>query len=292
MMRLVWRVPTLIVALLAPVSASAQEKVASDVVVTAPKPMDAPAARHFVNKITALTQDQIARFDAPVCPLAIGFAPAAEAMIVARIRRVAAAVGADVAKEGCAGNVVLVATDDGSALLKALRSGHPELLEGIDPHDVDRLISGQGPVRTLTATALVNEDGRRLGKPGNGQLQDPPTLDVKTASFMNPSSKRVIDAATLVVDSSAIPGKTVIQLADYAVMRTLARTRPVAGGEAGASTILALFDPGATPPLSLTEVDLAYLKALYAMPGNRAVNYQVSRIASQLKKVPAPRAAP
>ena len=287
-MRSVRPVLALMVASLMPLSAHAQEKAAGDVVVSAPRLLDAPAARHFVNKITATTQDQIARFDAAVCPLAIGFAPAAEAMIVARIRKVAAAVGAEVAKEGCAGNVVLVATDDGSALLKALRAGHPELLEGIDPHDVDKLISGKGPVRTLTATALVNEDGRRLGRPGNGQLQDPMTLDVKTASFINPSSKRVIDAATLVVDSSAIPGKTVIQLADYAVMRTLARTRAIEGGEAGASTILTLFDPGTTAPLSLTQVDLDYLKALYAMPGNRTAIYQASRIASKLKKAPVP----
>jgi len=48
--------------------AAAQEKPGRDVVVTARKPVEAPVARRFVRNITALTQNQIARFDAPICP--------------------------------------------------------------------------------------------------------------------------------------------------------------------------------------------------------------------------------
>ncbi len=99
-----------------PMAGQAQDK-QDDVVVTARKPLNAEEARHLVHRISAATQGQIARFDAEVCPLVIGFTPEFEKLITARIRRVAKAVGADVAKPDCRGNVVLVATDDGGARL-------------------------------------------------------------------------------------------------------------------------------------------------------------------------------
>ncbi len=71
--------------------------------VTARKPLNAEEARHLVHRISAATQGQIARFYAEVCPLVIGFTPEFEKLITARIRRVAKAVGADVAKPDCRG---------------------------------------------------------------------------------------------------------------------------------------------------------------------------------------------
>jgi hypothetical protein len=273
------------ISLMAPLGAPAQDKSAQDVVVTARKPLDAKEARHLVNQISAATQEQIAKFDAAVCPMVIGFEPGIERQIVARIRKVAKAIGAEVAKERCAGNVVLVATEDGGAFVQALRTSHPELLEGMEPFQIKKLIEGGGPVRAWSATSLVNEDGQRLSAPTSGNPQDPPTLTVRTASFLNPSSKRIIDAATVVIDSSAVEGRTLTQLADYTVMRALAKTRPVESGTTPADTILALFDPkAAATPLSLTEIDVAYLSALYAMPGNRRISYQISRIAKELKQ--------
>jgi hypothetical protein len=268
-------------------AAQSQEKAASDIIVTARKPIDAPVARRFVRNITALTQDQIARFDAPVCPIAIGFEPEIEKQLVARMRRVAKAVGAELAPDHCAGNVALVTTDDGGALVKALRATHPNLLEGLEPRQIDRMIKSQEPVRSWSATAVVNEDGQRVSLPRSGDFMDPPTLVVKTASFVNPSSKQIIDSATVVIDSKAVIGRSAIQLADYAMMRALARTRPVAG-DSDVGTILSLFDPDSASALSVTDADVAYLKALYAMPGNRTATYQMARIAEQLKAVSAP----
>ena len=291
MMSLMRPVLALVAALLVPAGALAQEKTADDVVVTAQKQMDRSTAQRFVNRITLTTGDQIARFDAPVCPVAIGFEPAIEQQIVARMRRVAAAAGAKLAKQGCAGNIALLTTDDGGALMRTLRSTHPNLLEGLQPREIDRLIARGGPVRSWTATAVVNEDGQRPGNTLGGNSLNPPNLIVKSASIVDPPVKQIIESATVVMDSAAVPGKSVIQLADYAVMRALARTRPVEGGSAGASTILALFDPVSTPPLSVTETDIAYLKALYAMPGNRWSTYQAARIAKAVKKASAPEPA-
>jgi hypothetical protein len=278
---------SLLAGLLLATGATAQQKPAGDIVVTARKPIDAPVARRFVKNITAPTQDQIARFDAPVCPIVIGFEPETEKLLVARMRRVAAAVGAELAPEPCVGNVALVTTDDGAALVKGLRATHPNLLEGLEPYQIDRMIRSTGPVRAWSATAVVNEDGRRLSSPTSGDFMDPPTLIVKTASFVNPSSKQIIDSATVVIDAKEVIGRSAIQLADYAMMRALARTRPVTG-DSDVGTILSLFDPDSASALSVTEADVAYLKALYAMPGNRTATYQMGRIADRLKGVSAP----
>lgn len=72
----------------------------------------------------------------------------------------------------------------------------------------------------------------------------------------------------VVIDWPAMMGKSAIQLADYAAMRTFAKTRPVGGG-GRVDTILALFDADSTAPAELSETDLAYLTSLYAMPGTR-----------------------
>ncbi len=56
-----------------------------------------------------------------------------------------------------------------------------------------------------------------------------------------------------------------MQLADYAAMRTLARTDAAAASSQPMPTILSLFDagnPAAAPP-SLTHWDLGFLTALY-----------------------------
>lgn len=259
--------------------ATAQDSSQDDVVVTARKPLNREEATRFVSSITAGRSDgQVARFEAPVCPMVIGFTPEISRQIVARIRKVAKAVGAEVAPEDCTGNVALVATPDGGALVKGMRATNPELLAGLETTQIRRLIDGGGPVRAWSATATVNEDGQRLSAPSSSNPMGPSSLNVKTASILNPSSKRVIDTSTVVIDSPVMAGKTVIQLADYVAMRALAKTRPVEG-EAKVGTILTLFDPEASPPQSVTEVDVAYLKALYAMPGNRRVGYQISTIA-------------
>lgn len=273
----------LAVGLAVPVQGLAQDQTQDDVIVVARKPLNKQEATRFVASIsTGRVQGQMARFEAPVCPVAIGFKPEVAIEIVARIRKVAKAVGADLAKPGCAGNIALVVTSDGAALVQGMRSTNPDLLAGLDQGDIRRLIEDGGPVRAWSATATVNEDGQRLSRPSSNNPGGPSSLNVKTASIVNPSTKHVIDTATVVIDSTAAAGKTVIQLADYVAMRTLAMTRPVEN-TAQVSSILTLFDSTAMPMQSVTEVDVAYLKALYAMPGNRRMGYQISQIAQAVR---------
>jgi len=76
-----------------------------------------------------------------------------------------------------------------------------------------------------------------------------------------------IESGVVMLDIAGINGISVNQLADYAVMRTFADTRPPSGRNV-VPTILSLFDPEATPPLELTDFDLAYLRRTYSAMAN------------------------
>jgi hypothetical protein len=78
-------------------------------------------------------------------------------------------------------------------------------------------------------------------------------------------------------------GKTLTQVADYVAMRTLAGARPPKHG-VETDTILSLFDPGVTPPPSMTLVDQSFLKGLYEVRSNGRAIFQMSGISKQIVK--------
>jgi hypothetical protein len=85
-------------------------------------------------------------------------------------------------------------------------------------------------------------------------------------------------------DRDDVRSMTLSQLADYATMRGLARTRPVDGDGQKLDTILALFDQDATPPDTLTAFDTAYLGALYAGRPNEIGLTKVLNVSTQLRR--------
>ena len=88
----------------------------------------------------------------------------------------------------------------------------------------------------------------------------------------------------MLFDREAVRGKTIIQLADYATMRSFARTRP-AGGEAALDTILALFDPDHAPPPTLTDFDQAYLRSVYKEIANLPAAMKLLDVSDELERV-------
>ena len=90
----------------------------------------------------------------------------------------------------------------------------------------------------------------------------------------------------------SLSGLTVIQLADYAAMRAFAQVDPSRLEKSAAPTILTILDApmGSAVPITLTEWDLAYLKALYSSTENRLAGQQRhemgNKIARELSKQP------
>jgi hypothetical protein len=252
-----------------------------DIVVTGQGPVTVQEARRHVNAITTTQDGQLTRFHSPICPTAIGMGPRETAVVTARIRAVAAAAGVRTQPPGCQPNMALVITPDGRRFVQGLRRARPQIFSRLEPREVRQLLHGEGPVRAWSQTEIFNEDGvAPSGTPGSGGRM----MRVYSASIILESTQYATLQSVVVVDDSAADGKSLGQLADYAVMRTLAGTRPPRGPGTSSATILALFDEGGQAPEALTTLDSAYLAALYrSNPRQRSMQQmsQMSRLIAQ-----------
>jgi hypothetical protein len=248
----------------APVAGSAQTAppppsaaTADDIVVRARTEAERKAIQSYVANISVRSESQLPRFHDPVCPLAIGFDRQFAAIVEKRIRDVARAAGVDVAKkERCPANLILIMAENGSKLVKDIRVHRADWLGELDPSDIDALIA-PAPARAWSVTTLRNEDGGRQ----RGMF-----ITVMTASILKVPTRQDMEVSFVIVDKAPSMGMTLRQVADYAAMRGLARTRPPAPGGA-IDTILTAFDKAATPVRELTASDAAYLRALYSTQG-------------------------
>lgn len=276
--------PALAPAQTPPPPASPATQQGSDVVVTARPEIRRKEAKQFAQAASAPVENQLPRFARPACPMAIGFSPALAARIVERMRDVIDAARAPLAPMGCKGNmVVLAAPDGGGTTLREMKRLDTPLIHGLQGGELDRLIRAPGPVWSWTLTQIRNEDGVEPYAP----INETPTLDVQQDWLLAPGGEQTIQLAVVLIDWPAMMGKSATQIADYAAMRTLARTRPV-GGSGPVGTILALFDPAATPPTTMTPADLAYLKALYGSSRPRYARAAVDEAAHGIRTASAP----
>ena len=218
--------------------------------------------------------DQISRFDWAVCPSAMGLSDRQNANAAARMRVVAEAAGIKVAPANCKSNVLLIVTDDKAKFVDWLEAKHPSYFDGVPDKVMRQLGRTDVPVAAWQVEGLLDADGVALAKDRDtGQYTNERT---DTPSRISTSTRPHFSAAIVVVDSKALAGLTVVQLADYAAMRAFARTDPSRASASGAPTILNVIDApmNSAVPITLTEWDLAYLKALYASPGNRLAGQQ------------------
>ncbi|MBA3940965.1 MAG: hypothetical protein C0520_07125 [Sphingopyxis sp.] len=236
----------------------------ADIVVTGER----DRARRSENFVDAIVQPsakgQLARFEDPLCPASIGLAGGDGATVERRLRRVAEAARIRTAGPGCRTNLVILVVDDRAKAIAHWQKSRPDFFEGLTRREIDALANGDEPVAAWQILALKGADRRPVGRTQEGIVdytvhnQVVPTRIGSTIQFE-------FHGAFLLVEASALGDMTLMQLADYAAMRTLARTDAAAAGAQPAPTILSLFDAGggADAPPSLTHWDLGFLTALY-----------------------------
>ena len=243
-----------------------------------------PATRREVSRqARAVTRPQnvhdlpLARFEDRLCPGVLGMKAEYAALLIDRIRYHAQRLDMWLTEDDgtCTPNLILAFVDDGQAELAALHGEHHYLFQDLPTHERRALLAEEGPVRVWTTTATRTRDGMPIAR--RESLTDPPAVQMAMAhSKIYLATREDITQVVVLFDREGILGKTLVQLADYATMRGLARTRPVeeGGQEEGGQpldTILALFDAGSAPPAEMTAFDRAYLGALYDgipnMPG-------------------------
>jgi hypothetical protein len=225
-----------------------------------------PTRREVYEQALALSRasrkydENLARFQVPVCPGVVGFKSQAADIILDRIRSNASRVGVKLAKGKCSPNLIVAIADDGRTLLSNLARTRPQIFSLISAPERAEMLSGTAPVRVWNNIVTLRDDGMPIERSADGKEMLPSVWGYTNRWFVK--FHRDIVAALVVFNREDILGMTYVQLADYATMRGLTHTRAADGDEV-MPTILALFarDDRAIP--ELTSFDIGYLRSLY-----------------------------
>jgi len=209
----------------------------------------------------------LARWNGPICALAVGLPPKEGEFVHARVSEIAAAAGARLAPTPCRANLVVIVSAEPDAVLKAWYARDHRIFGDAARKRVDELLSTSRTVRVWyntnseSASALPPATGvRGLVMTGGPSLTVDGTAEDSRIVF---NAVRAFESVIVAVDSGRTKGINLNQLADYAAMVGLAEIQPDA--DVGASpTILRLFSASdETQPAGLSAWDTAFLKALY-----------------------------
>ena len=243
----------------------------------------------FVSQLTPGTfDDQVGRFLDPVCPRVLGLPGGANALVEARFRKVAAAIGAPVAPQDCTVDVYVLVGRNKAEIIDGLRKQAPALVAGVKESVLHRLREAPGPVAAWQIIGRIGSDGVPLTTVSTSSGDSVPMAStIGWASRISNITRPRFLGSVLVVEAAALDKVDTRQLADYAVMRTLAPTDTTRQLTLPAQSILQLFDAGASPEMtaqSVTRWDYAYLKALYSTSNSVNAIQQRSEIGRKMSK--------
>lgn len=247
--------------------------------------MDQPVRNYVAAMVKPAASDRIARFEKAVCPAALGLPPDFNAAITRRMRAVAQAAGLPVAPAGCAPSILLFVAKDRTQLVSQLRRERSELFGRMSAEAMDRLATSSDPVIVWHLYEERGADGRSLS--GGFREGQPMIQDAVTSSRLLSANRTDLAVAAIVIKGDAANGLTPTELADYALLRALVESSPAEAPNVGVPSILTIFrdkQAGTPAPLSLTEWDLAFLKALYRTSNALAAGAQRGEIEQLMQR--------
>lgn len=254
---------------------------------------DAP---HLVKRFGHATSgDRLARWRQPVCAEVHGLDAKHDQWVAARMMDLADSLGARVDGRGCDPNIiVIVSRDDGAVRADLAKHAYDYMNFATNrPVDKNQLFAftkaDDLPAHLFYATGVATGDTGSTLRSGYadstdvnfGQGQGPPVVR-GGASRLIPMTEPSLTRVFLVLDGKRLVGKSLLQIAAYATLVTLAEVRtdpPLRDPE----SISALFTD--TPPPDLTLWDRAYLQALYRGASQINLNMQQSVLADQMADV-------
>jgi len=243
----------------------------------------------FVRQLTPAPFDgQLAKFLAPVCPASVGLLPQQNKQVADRIRQVSKAIGADIAPEGCTVNLLVLIVPDKKVAIQQLRGRRPDLFGDLPSVEIRHLESVPGPVTAWQLVDVIGSDGMPLGSARLDATGDDIRIVrvVGTPSRIRKLTVPQFRGSVLIVETHALDGISTRQLADYAVMRTLASVREPSSA-LPADSILTLFNPGVSggsAPLSVTQWDYAFLKSYYASSNSVVASSERHELQERMQK--------
>jgi len=236
----------------------------------------------FVGSLTDVPLGgQLSRFDWAVCPSAVGLPDVQNQAATERMRRVAAAAGMRLAGAGCRPNALLVVADNKQEFVDGLHDKYPVYFADRWGRPNKPEVQ-PGPVAAWHVETFVDSNGK---VPVRQRELKYFISDSTDSSRLNPHSGLNMVAGVVVIERFALAGLTTTQVADYASMRIFARTDPMKL-KASAPTILDILDSpmGSAVPVTMTEWDLGFLRALYASHGRQYANRQRKEMQGLLRK--------
>lgn len=247
----------------------------------------------FVEEVTVDTDDQLVRFRAPICPIAIGLPEGHAGVIEARIRQIAEHLGLGDAQGPCRANVVIVVANEGGDFVRQLRRERPEAFAALELPEIRDIMRLAGPVRAWQMVEPRGADGRPMqrlsfiespGGPPRPVVRGFMLTGVMPSITQRPTRQDLVHSF-IVFDVDALEGLTLLQIADHAAMRALARTVP-ARLPAGRSILTLFADKGAGAATAdeLTSWDAAYLRALYRTTNTLTAHQQRSNVAQTMRR--------
>ncbi len=290
-------------------------KGSESVTITGIKPSQA-AIRKFLDGMTVPTRatGKLARWKDGVCPLVLGVRPEVGAVLVKKIRDVAAEVGAPVnASDGCPNNIEVIFTAEPQALLDNVRIMHPNLLGYFDNSaQAEELATMRLPIQAWYITATLDLHGQaqvdgphkrgitiRMAIPPAGTGGPPTAPDIVILDLPDATTARgtgghlgdglssAISNVMIVPDTSKLLNSDIYALADYVAMLALSQTQPPDSCQDLPTILNLLVKDCGRAAGALTVADMAYLRALYKItttahaPGQRhEMLYQMNKALS------------
>ena len=240
---------------------------------------------------------QLARWKIGVCPLTYGLFPSGNALVSARIKEVAAAVGAPVdTTTPCKTNLRVVFTRHPQEFMDVVKKKAQWLLGSHYRRQTNELATVKDPIQAWYATATADRTGALtmddIGDIGGGCTfsmpsqfsggTDPagraivggPPVEITASSCASVNGSRISEGfhsefrvVTVVVDNNKVRKTDVRAAADYVAMVALSQTKSFSTCLALPS-ILNLMNADCEPEKTakaLTPNDMAYLSGLYQM---------------------------
>ncbi len=205
------------------------------------------------------SSDPLARFHDPVCLASVGLDRATMERIGQRFAADAEQAGLKLAGDNCKPNIVVLFIDGVNTEIDTLVNRKWWIFGDRNPAEIRTIVQERGPVRAWSNSETRGRDGERVDTRG--------FLQIASASRIVAPIRKDTLAAIVLIERSALIGKTTHQIADYLAMRTLAGVRPPQKGDK--ETILGLFAEDAQGiPAEMTALDRGYLRGLYAAQAN------------------------
>jgi hypothetical protein len=238
----------------------------TDIIVTAPARVPKELKKQTLNFVRTVSdtaeQSQFSRRDDPFCIKIAGIDFAYHELIRKKIRETATVARAPKeAPDGCRPNIHVVFSNDGDALMAALRRKYPAIINRQPIPKIDELMQSKKPVRWWYAT-----EGRQTGN---------------VSSLISTNFEIDLKSTVIIVDINQSNGYPLESVASYISMVAFAQINGSTQEAASNSSILGMFNndkPRIEALRNLTIWDRAYLHALYKIAPDRPIWQQQKRL--------------